>query len=81
MRELDSRYIERSGALSFRCFHDYFSRDKKESCLIINELLDQPWAGYSIDLGPFARNPLHFGPQCNVIAVDEPIFDKRLLIL
>src|SRR5215472_3721007 len=59
MTKLDVLHVVRDRFKAFRFIHHLFSRHEDEFGIFVDKLLDQPWAGNTVDFNIFARDPFH----------------------
>src|SRR3954453_6316066 len=59
MAEFDVLDVVRDGVEALRLRHHLFAGHEHELGILVDELLDEPWACNAIDLDAFASNPLH----------------------
>src|SRR5262245_52090861 len=75
MPELDVLHVVRGGIEALRLVHDLVGWREDELGVLVDELLDQPWTGDTIDLHAFAGDPLHGRTPCwwSMIFVRKPV--------
>src|SRR6516225_9088615 len=74
MAKLDVLDVIGNGVETFCFLHYLVGRDENELGVLVDEFLDQPWAGDAVDLDPFPCDPLHgIPPVCLYVRACCPL--------